>query len=567
MKIKGLLVALTLVSSMMTVTPAFALGETLDQVSNSPGYANAGVSTQTERYQSFTAGLSGPLARIDLSLSRATSETTEPISVKLISTDVSGEPNSTDVLAQTSIPANRVGKSKSWVRAIFPTPYSLDAGTKYALLVTTSQNPDPNANGEQAGFNWFGNDWNEPDYADGSSSTRVISMDRWYRNGYDLAFRTYSGAYTQPTTTVTYDLDGGTSVLPTEENQAEGDTFPVADNPTKPGFVFNGWTNQGGDLYGGFDYVRSVYTMGQSNVVLKANWLPLAHPISRLVHNNGNGGDWHWFWNGGGLHEGTDVQPGWCVINGPGSDPKTWIVTGRQNDAQSESFSINSPNQFQTAPYTFSPDPDISITTGASQTVMPNQAITATAITNTGCEANKYSIEPALPAGLTLNESTGVISGSPIANQAKTIYTVTAKRFLNEDNVEQLDVEGMLQGQDTATFELTVGKQASTISFPKMSLYFKPNVTTPSQFDLLQLKTVLAKYSRGATVKIVAYVYGTSQKSSAYSRNLAKALAQEIKRIRPTLRTQISLANCNSAPRAARGSVWTTRSFRVDLVK
>jgi len=567
LRIKALLVALTLVSSLITVTPAFALGETLDQVSNSPGYANAGVSEQAERYQSFTAGLSGPLARLDLSLSKRTSETTDPISIKLISTDVSGEPNSTDVLAQTSIPASRVGKSKSWVRAIFSAPYSLDAGTKYALLITTNQDPSPNDDGEQAGFKWFGNDWNEPDYAGGSASTRVISIDRWYRNGADLAFRTYSGAYVQPPTTVTYDLDGGNSALPSEENQAEGDTFPIADNPTKPGFAFNGWTDQSGNLYGGFEYISNLYTMGLSNVVLKANWIPLAHPISRLVRNNGIGGDVHWNWVGAGLHEGTDVKPGWCVISGPGSNPATWIVTRREHDSESESFFINSPNQFQEAAYTFSPDPNISITTGANQTVLPNRPIVATAITNTGCSANKYSVEPSLPAGLTLNESTGVISGTPTAKQSRTVYTITAKRLLNEDNVEQLDAEGILQGQDSATFALTVGTQASVLTPPKMTLYFKPNVTTPSQIDLIKLKRVLAKYSRGATVKIVAYVYGTSQKSSAYSRNLAKALSQQIKKISPTLRTQISLANCNLAPRAAKGSVWTSRSFRVELVK
>ena len=399
MKFKVLIVIAAMAMSTLAITPAHAIGETLDQVSNSPGYANSGLSTQTVRYQSFTAGVAGPLARLDLPLSKQTDETIQPITVKLLSTDVSGEPNTTDVLAQTSIPASRIGKSKSCVRVIFATPFSLVSGTKYALALSTLQQPDENEDGQNAGFSWFGRDWNEPDYSGGASSTHVVSMDLWYRNQSDMGFRTYSGAYTQPATSVIYDLDGGTSALPVEDNQSEGDTFPVAGNPTKPGFVFNGWTDQSGALYGGFDYINSVYTMGQSNVVLKANWLPLSHPISRFVHNNGSGGDTHWNWVGGGLHEGTDVQPGWCVVAGPGSNPENWMVTGRQHAAQSETFFIKSPNQFEAAAYTFSPDPDISITAGSNQTVLPNHPIITTAVTNSGCSANKYTVEPALPAG------------------------------------------------------------------------------------------------------------------------------------------------------------------------
>ena len=37
-----------------------------------------------------------------------------------------------------------------------------------------------------------------------------------------------------------------------------------------------------------------------------------------------------------------------------------------------------------------------------------------------------YSISPALPSGITINASTGVISGTPTATSSQTSYTVTA---------------------------------------------------------------------------------------------------------------------------------------------
>jgi hypothetical protein len=53
------------------------------------------------------------------------------------------------------------------------------------------------------------------------------------------------------------------------------------------------------------------------------------------------------------------------------------------------------------------------------------QAITALTPSVTGTVAS-YSISPALPSGLNLNTSTGVISGTPTAASAKANYTVTA---------------------------------------------------------------------------------------------------------------------------------------------
>ncbi len=56
-----------------------------------------------------------------------------------------------------------------------------------------------------------------------------------------------------------------------------------------------------------------------------------------------------------------------------------------------------------------------------------NAAITAIAPTNTGGQvASIYTISPALPAGLTMDPATGIISGTPLGASASTTYTVTA---------------------------------------------------------------------------------------------------------------------------------------------
>ncbi|MFM7019787.1 MAG: putative Ig domain-containing protein [Aquirufa sp.] len=59
-----------------------------------------------------------------------------------------------------------------------------------------------------------------------------------------------------------------------------------------------------------------------------------------------------------------------------------------------------------------------------------NTAITPLTPTNNGGTPSGYSISPALPAGLTFNTSTGVISGTPTAITATATYVVTASNFV-----------------------------------------------------------------------------------------------------------------------------------------
>lgn len=90
-------------------------------------------------------------------------------------------------------------------------------------------------------------------------------------------------------------------------------------------------------------------------------------------------------------------------------------------------------------------------------TIAKNQAITPTpALTpNAGWPGTLgFTVSPALPAGLSLNASTGVITGTPSVNQSSATHTITAQSFSGST----------LVWDATSTFELAVQKEAPTLA-------------------------------------------------------------------------------------------------------
>ena len=55
-----------------------------------------------------------------------------------------------------------------------------------------------------------------------------------------------------------------------------------------------------------------------------------------------------------------------------------------------------------------------------------NSAITPDTVVSTGGAVDSFVVSPVLPAGLSLNKTTGIISGTPTAVSASANYTVTA---------------------------------------------------------------------------------------------------------------------------------------------
>ncbi len=96
-------------------------------------------------------------------------------------------------------------------------------------------------------------------------------------------------------------------------------------------------------------------------------------------------------------------------------------------------------------------------------TASVGQAIASDTPTVTGT-VTSYSVNPALPAGLNLSTSTGVLSGSPTAVSAQASYTVTATN---------------VSGSATATVKITVNPAAPTnLVYPQTAI-----TTTVGQAD------------------------------------------------------------------------------------
>ncbi|WP_456715276.1 putative Ig domain-containing protein [Bradyrhizobium sp. USDA 4353] len=102
----------------------------------------------------------------------------------------------------------------------------------------------------------------------------------------------------------------------------------------------------------------------------------------------------------------------------------------------------------------------------ASKVVTANQAVTAfTPVTGGGgTTPYTYSVSPSLPAGLTINSSTGSISGTPTTASGAATYTVT--------------VTDAASATATNTFSLTVsGAVSATTAVPSTTLPYNQPVT------------------------------------------------------------------------------------------
>jgi hypothetical protein len=93
--------------------------------------------------------------------------------------------------------------------------------------------------------------------------------------------------------------------------------------------------------------------------------------------------------------------------------------------------------------------PDVSYTSN-TLTLTVGQAMTTLTPVNSGGASTSWSPSIALPAGLAIDNSTGVISGTPVAIQSATAYVITAENS---------------GGTDTFTITITIVYQVPGISF------------------------------------------------------------------------------------------------------
>ena len=90
---------------------------------------------------------------------------------------------------------------------------------------------------------------------------------------------------------------------------------------------------------------------------------------------------------------------------------------------------------------------------------------------NTAGAVTSFGVSPALPAGISLDDDTGIISGTPTAVTAQSSYTVMASN---------------LTGNATATLTITVNAAAAGVQFiPNMNQWITPLAPSGSQFQPL----------------------------------------------------------------------------------
>jgi hypothetical protein len=136
-KVRGVvLAALVLVCAACVLVPGTALAGTLDQQQTNVSGGTFVIDSGQSRAQTFTAGLSGGVDRVDLNLQTIDGTTTVPLSVEIRDASSAGPGNM--VLASDSVPAASVSTSSGFVSVNFATPAPVVAGTLYAIVAYDS---------------------------------------------------------------------------------------------------------------------------------------------------------------------------------------------------------------------------------------------------------------------------------------------------------------------------------------------------------------------------------------------------------------------------------------------
>lgn len=84
------------------------------------------------------------------------------------------------------------------------------------------------------------------------------------------------------------------------------------------------------------------------------------------------------------------------------------------------------------------------------------QSITPNRPTNSGGPIARYDISPALPAGLNLNATSGVISGTPVAVAVAATYTITGQNVAGSATARiDIEIKAAVQAPETLTYQQT----------------------------------------------------------------------------------------------------------------
>jgi hypothetical protein len=163
--------------------PGGALADTLDQ-QQPVGGSDVRVQSTESLAQTFTAGLTGGLDRIELLVGAPDSTPDAPMTVEI--RNVSGGSPGTTVLAAGGVAPAAVGSTDAWVPITFAAAVPVTAGTQYSIVAYTSV--------DNTHSYFWAIDFPDP-YPAGGSFFQTVSppTGTWTPSGLggDQAFKTY----------------------------------------------------------------------------------------------------------------------------------------------------------------------------------------------------------------------------------------------------------------------------------------------------------------------------------------------------------------------------------------
>ena len=191
--------ALVLDQSQEDVTFGFVIGDQ-DPDDDFPRFTIA---------QTFTAGLSGPLGKVELNLNRINLVEVPELPITVEIRTVSGLDPTTTVLATATIPASSIpiAQEPAWVPATFAAPAAVVAGTPYAIVAYTD-----------SAYSWRASSGANDAYTGGSRRVSDTDSPAW-RLGCglgctpDMAFRTFVDVPSPPVAVAdAYSVIGGATL-------------------------------------------------------------------------------------------------------------------------------------------------------------------------------------------------------------------------------------------------------------------------------------------------------------------------------------------------------------------
>ncbi len=162
------------------LAPATALAGTLDQQQTNASAGYVGIGSGQSGAQTFTAGLSGGVDRVDLVLQKV-GDPTAPLIVEI--RNASGGVPGTTVLASESVRAAGIGAFPVFVPIKFLSPAAVVAGTQYSIVLWSTDAPNS--------YGWSNSSGET--YAGGGPFFVPVSppSTAWTPVGGDFAFMTY----------------------------------------------------------------------------------------------------------------------------------------------------------------------------------------------------------------------------------------------------------------------------------------------------------------------------------------------------------------------------------------